>query len=1212
MNQTWLSNGTTSNRLKNTYIQGFLDISGNLITRSGNVFVNNGIFVVQDSSFNGNLQIANNTISSNIFAKLDASFNRDLTVGNIAKLNRLAVSTDSTFTGNIAVSGINSTISNLTISTNLTSTSNAVFNANISLAGNLSVAQNVVITNNASILGTTTLNALSMTTNISVTGNILVQKDSIFNANLTVVGNLISSSVVSLNVLNISGITTMSNKLSAQNITSTGQLSVALDSSFNSNLFVNNSISATNFISTGIIYSGVYDVSGTVMTIANSGTGKTVNIGKTGGFVNILGNIALTADSTLNVVANRLAIISPNLIVNNTGGTITSWTNLNAGLNIANGTNMNAGYVRVSNDGLGMLIKPPNSSTVYKMITGIPPTTNPANEYFYTLNNNPATITSDCSYQLGISTNIIPTNVVQCNNNTGGQTLQSITTNISIAGALTVFQDSYFNGNLYVNNYVNLSKKYWNFEKLSITAINAITAISTSSYVYIPIAKLMTVGDSILITGYIGSTSVLGQRARIDVLISTSTNGGMSVIGTYNTYNTTTMPLSAIVPSVMDIVVKQIATTPIIYYVYIQLPSASVSFDLEVSGANSMGNNSVLYEPYTNPILLTNYYRTIPSGQTTVSSFAVSNMLVSNNLGSIISGIPAIGSGSSSSTASQVSANITAQGWLNVNGLSTLNGGLTTNGTASTFNNQVNINGYFALIGGNIFRIYDSNNTYYTQYEQIGTMMKISNGGQANFNISGLSTFQGALTSVGVFTANAGIVVPIGQTITTNTIQPVTSDANMTIGGPTAASVWIQCVNSGTIKIGGGGPLMQNLSVSGSATTFYNTAQLMNSVINNGSTLILKDATNTTQTALLQTTNKLNITSNLMVTGAITADSVTSVGAITADIIVARDIRTTVISTNNISINGITTATGPINANGGINATNISVLGSINTDMIIANGINTTTLTVVNAIIANGGINVNGVITANSGINTSTLTVANAITANGSINTSTLTAANVITANGGINTSTLTAANAITANGGINCNVMQTLVGGDTIKIGSNMSTGSIGIGGIGWRIIVSNTDTTFYSTAQLKGTIINNGNTLILKDATNTTQTSLQQTTNQLNITGGVTISSSLTALSFNATSDYRIKDDIQPLSLEKTIDKLRPVQYINKLSNSLDIGLVAHEVQEYFPELVSGEKDGDENQSINYIGLIGVLIKEVQELKKEMAILRQHSIIL
>ena len=50
------------------------------------------------------------------------------------------------------------------------------------------------------------------------------------------------------------------------------------------------------------------------------------------------------------------------------------------------------------------------------------------------------------------------------------------------------------------------------------------------------------------------------------------------------------------------------------------------------------------------------------------------------------------------------------------------------------------------------------------------------------------------------------------------------------------------------------------------------------------------------------------------------------------------------------------------------------------------------------------------------------------------------------------------------------------------------------------------------------------------------------------------------------------------------------------------MNIGLIAHELQEDFPFLVEGTKDGERIQTINYIGLIAVLIKEVQELKKQI----------
>jgi hypothetical protein len=53
--------------------------------------------------------------------------------------------------------------------------------------------------------------------------------------------------------------------------------------------------------------------------------------------------------------------------------------------------------------------------------------------------------------------------------------------------------------------------------------------------------------------------------------------------------------------------------------------------------------------------------------------------------------------------------------------------------------------------------------------------------------------------------------------------------------------------------------------------------------------------------------------------------------------------------------------------------------------------------------------------------------------------------------------------------------------------------------------------------------------------------------------------------------------------------------------------LGFIAHEVQPHFPMLVNGQKDGEGYQSINYIGLIPVLVAEIKDLKSQVKIL--HS---
>ena len=91
--------------------------------------------------------------------------------------------------------------------------------------------------------------------------------------------------------------------------------------------------------------------------------------------------------------------------------------------------------------------------------------------------------------------------------------------------------------------------------------------------------------------------------------------------------------------------------------------------------------------------------------------------------------------------------------------------------------------------------------------------------------------------------------------------------------------------------------------------------------------------------------------------------------------------------------------------------------------------------------------------------------------------------------------------------------------------------------------------------------------------------------------------------ATTFVSGSDYRLKTNIKPLL--RSIDDLKPLEY--DLGDKHDMGFIAHEVQEVFPFLVHGTKDGTEMQSLNYTGFIALLVKEVQELKKENKLIRE-----
>ena len=104
--------------------------------------------------------------------------------------------------------------------------------------------------------------------------------------------------------------------------------------------------------------------------------------------------------------------------------------------------------------------------------------------------------------------------------------------------------------------------------------------------------------------------------------------------------------------------------------------------------------------------------------------------------------------------------------------------------------------------------------------------------------------------------------------------------------------------------------------------------------------------------------------------------------------------------------------------------------------------------------------------------------------------------------------------------------------------------------------------------------------------------------------------VNGDVNATSYNAASDYRIKENVVPISdTSYNIDNLKPVTYTNIKMEKQDFGVIAHELQEQIPFLVTGEKDGEHHQSVNYNGLIGLLLNEVQQLKKRVQELEQSK---
>ena len=103
------------------------------------------------------------------------------------------------------------------------------------------------------------------------------------------------------------------------------------------------------------------------------------------------------------------------------------------------------------------------------------------------------------------------------------------------------------------------------------------------------------------------------------------------------------------------------------------------------------------------------------------------------------------------------------------------------------------------------------------------------------------------------------------------------------------------------------------------------------------------------------------------------------------------------------------------------------------------------------------------------------------------------------------------------------------------------------------------------------------------------------------------INFNSSTNAVVYNTTSDYRLKEDLKSFNGLEIVDQIKTYNYKWKKADARGYGALAHELQEVFPDAVTGEKDGEDMQGVDYSTLVPVLIKSIQELKAEIELLKQ-----
>jgi len=99
----------------------------------------------------------------------------------------------------------------------------------------------------------------------------------------------------------------------------------------------------------------------------------------------------------------------------------------------------------------------------------------------------------------------------------------------------------------------------------------------------------------------------------------------------------------------------------------------------------------------------------------------------------------------------------------------------------------------------------------------------------------------------------------------------------------------------------------------------------------------------------------------------------------------------------------------------------------------------------------------------------------------------------------------------------------------------------------------------------------------------------------------------SDLEVVRLTETSALIYKDNVQTLDSSEALFNLRPVSFNWKSDNREDIGLVADEVKEVYPQLVKSDAEGNA-LGVNYSKLTAILIKAVQDLSSRISSLESR----
>jgi hypothetical protein len=186
-----------------------------------------------------------------------------------------------------------------------------------------------------------------------------------------------------------------------------------------------------------------------------------------------------------------------------------------------------------------------------------------------------------------------------------------------------------------------------------------------------------------------------------------------------------------------------------------------------------------------------------------------------------------------------------------------------------------------------------------------------------------------------------------------------------------------------------------------------------------------------------------------------------------------------------------------------------------------------------------------------------------------------------------------------------NTGLISTLGGTAVLGLGTN-STERMRIDGNGYAYINS---TNLYNNCRLSVAFDGSTGNAIGCQNTDTGSATQNAIFFYRNGTQVATISYSNTTVFYNTSSDYRLKQNITPMTgaLAK-VTQLKPVTYNWKVDGSSGQGFIAHELKAVVPECVTGEKDEVDaegnpvHQGVDTSFLVATLTAAIQELNAKV----------